>query len=246
MVKNCRILVLIFILFAASGCATKENPDPLESYNRVMFGFNEYAYEYAIGPVTEIYTFVLPEDFQHGVTNFFNNTFEISHFVNDLLQLEFADAGISISRFAINTTMGILGFFDVAEKFGLPGHVQNFGLTFAYWGWDESAYLVLPLAGPTTVRDTVALLPDYYLNPLNYAYTSILLPGYNGGFLSDGVAWGIFGVYAVNQASIYLPQMDNLTEYAIDPYIAVRNAFLQFKRAQIKGDKKGDFAEQVD
>lgn len=242
MFNRLKISICIAALIALSGCATatKDNPDPYEGYNRAIYSFNGYAYDYAVGPVADAYTFVLPTMFQHGVSNFFNNTFEISHVVNDLLQFEFANAGKDATRFVLNTIFGVVGLFDVATTIGLEPRQQNFGLTMAKWGWEDSAYFVLPLAGPSTVRDTLGVIPDAFMNPLLYASTSIFLPGYNGGLISDGVSWGIFGVYAVSQASIFLPQMEGLTEYAIDPYIAVRNAYLQYKDAQLhklKDDK---------
>lgn len=244
MLKTARVALIAGIIFIASGCATKQNPDPLEGYNRAMFSFNSYAYEYAIGPVVDVYDFVLPDDAQHGVGNFFNNSFEISHVVNDILQWQWAEAGKDATRLVLNTIFGVFGLFDVAASIGLPPHQQNFGLTMAKWGWEESAYFVWPLAGPSTIRDTVGVIPDIYLNPWTYASSTIFLFYANPDYISQGLSWGLFGLYSVNQAAIYLPQMNGLTQYAIDPYIAVRNAYLQFKRIQIQGVKVGKYASE--
>ncbi len=230
-----KIIQLIFVttICFSSGCATKYNLDPYEGYNRFMFKANTYAFEYAIGPVVLLYDFVTPDVAQTGVANFFNNTFEISHAVNDLLQADPKSAGKSALRFVLNTVFGVFGLFDVAKSIGLEPEQQNFGLTLAYWGWENSAYLVLPIIGPSTIRDTVGLIPDVYLNPMTYSSTTIFLLNSNPGFISDGLSWGLFGLYIAEQATIYIPSAIKLTEYADDPYIAVRNTYLNHVDTQI-------------
>jgi phospholipid-binding lipoprotein MlaA len=231
--KKYRWLLCVAIFCLSCGCATKNNLDPYEGYNRFMFKTNTYAFEYAIGPVVLAYDFVTPDAVQTGVANFFNNTFEISHAVNDLLQADPQSAGKDVLRFVLNTVFGVFGLFDVAKAIGLEPEQQNFGLTLAYWGWERSAYLVLPVIGPSTVRDTIGLIPDVYLNPMTYSSTTIFLLNSNPGFISDGLSWGLFGLYIAEQATIYIPSAIKLTEYADDPYVAVRNAYFNHVDTQI-------------
>ncbi|MCF6764505.1 VacJ family lipoprotein [Thiotrichales bacterium 19S3-7] len=221
---NTMLLVLAMMLF--SGCATKQNPDPYESMNRAIFNFNDTTYKYAIGPATDAYVYTVPGEFRNGVDNFFSNLGNVSNITNDLLQAEWYYAFVDSSRFVLNSIFGVFGLFDVAKTIGLEAHTQTFGLTLAKWGYTNSAYLVIPIIGPSTVRDTIGLVPDYLLYPLQYG--SIPFP------LNLATA----GLYGVNQSSIYLPQYNNITEFAFDPYIATRNAYLQYMNHLI--DPKGN------
>ena len=235
------------VVLSACATATKDNPDPYESYNRAMFSFNQYTYDYVFDPVTDVYAFIFPTPVRHGIGNFFNNIFEVPHVINDILQLDFVNAGNDAGRFVINTVFGFAGFVDVARTIGLEPHIQTFGLTLASWGWEDSTYVVLPFLGPSTIRDTVSYIPDIYFNPITYvAGPTIFLAGYSGfGLISDGVAWGVTGAYALNEASIYLPFYYNATEFAIDPYIAVRDGYMQYKQNQIKKLQQGAFEPQL-
>ena len=164
------LLILISCLFA-SGCATVDGPpnpdDPLESFNRSMFTFNENIDKYAFKPVAKGYNFVMPNFASKGVTNFFNNVDDIVVFFNELLQFKLAEAAATSARFVFNSTFGLLGLIDVASDMDLPKHNEDFGQTLAVWGVDSGPYLVLPLIGPMTVRDTAGLAVDWtYFDPI--------------------------------------------------------------------------------
>ncbi|MCF6775672.1 VacJ family lipoprotein [Thiotrichales bacterium 19X7-9] len=221
------ILLLLSVLFISS-CATKSNPDPYEPMNRAIFNFNDTAYKYAVGPATDAYVYTVPGEFRSGINNFFTNLGNVSNITNDLLQAEWYYAFVDSSRLVLNTIFGVFGFFDVAKTVGLNRHTQTFGLTLAKWGYTNSAYLVLPIIGPSTVRDTIGLIPDYYLYPLQYS--KIPFP------LNLATA----GIYGLNQSAIYLPQYNSLTEFAFDPYVATRNAYLQYMNHLIDPNKNPD------
>ncbi|MCF6807558.1 VacJ family lipoprotein [Thiotrichales bacterium 19S9-12] len=217
MQKNALISLLFSItVLLLSGCATKENPDPYESMNRAIFSFNTQANKYVVGPATDAYVYAIPASPRNGIDNFFNNLGNVGNVINDLLQAEWYWAYNDTGRFVLNTIFGVFGFFDVAKTVGLYRHPQNFGITLGKWGYKNSAYFVIPILGPSTIRDTAALIPDYWVYPLQY--DEINFP-YN---------LAITGIYGLNLSSKYLPQLNNLTEFAFDPYIAARNAYLQY------------------
>lgn len=158
-------LLLSFILSA--GCTTLDGPanpdDPYESYNRSMHEFNETADQYVIRPIAEGYNYVMPDAASTGVTNFFSNIDDIVVFINEVLQFKFAAAIETSARFVFNSTFGLLGLIDVSTGFDLPKHNEDFGQTLAYWGVSSGNYIVLPLIGPSTIRDTAGLAVDWTL-----------------------------------------------------------------------------------
>ncbi len=157
------LLLLIFLLTTA--CATLDGPenpdDPYESYNRSMFEFNESVDKYAFKPVAEGYNYVMPDVASKGVTNFFSNVDDIVVFINQLFQLKLGEAIETSARFVFNSTFGVLGLYDVATGWGLEKHNEDFGQTLAYWGVGSGNYVVLPLVGPSTLRDTAGLAVDW-------------------------------------------------------------------------------------
>ena len=164
--------VLIFIsCLLASGCATVDGPpnpdDPYESFNRSMFAFNEGADKYVIKPVAKGYNFIMPNAASKAVSNFYSNVDDIVVFFNEILQFKIAAAIATSARFVFNTSFGLLGLIDVASDMDLPKHNEDFGQTLAVWGVDSGPYLVLPLLGPMTVRDTAGLAVDWtYFDPI--------------------------------------------------------------------------------
>ena len=165
---NC--ILLITILFS-SGCATVEGPpnpdDPFESFNRSMFAFNEGVDKYAFKPVAQGYDFIMPSFASKGVTNFFSNVDDIVVFFNQLLQFKFSAAAATSARLVFNTTFGLLGLIDVASHMDLPKKNEDFGQTLAVWGVPSGPYMVLPILGPITARDTVGLAVDWtYFDPI--------------------------------------------------------------------------------
>ncbi len=163
---------LIFIsCLLASGCATVDGPpnpdDPYESFNRSMFAFNEGADKYVIKPVAKGYNFIMPNVASKAVSNFYSNVDDIVVFFNEILQFKIAAAIATSARFVFNSTFGLLGLIDVASDMDLPKHNEDFGQTLAVWGVGSGPYLVLPLLGPMTVRDTAGLAVDWtYFDPI--------------------------------------------------------------------------------
>lgn len=163
----------LLLTASASVVASEHNDvdgvhDPLQGYNRLMFSVNDTLDKYALKPVAQGYKFVVPDFAEQGVSNFFDNLGEIGNFVNNALQGKFADAGNDLGRFAINSTIGLFGLLDVASEFGMPEHDEDFGQTLGVWGVGSGPYVVLPLLGPSTVRDTVGLVGDYATDPVTY------------------------------------------------------------------------------
>ena len=167
--------VLGFALMLAIGLATTASAaeteaeghprDPWEGFNRAMFGFNDTLDFYLLKPVAKGYDKAMPDPLQDGVSNFFNNIGEIKTIFNGLLQFKFKQAGLDTTRFLVNTTVGVFGFIDIGSRIGLEQHDEDFGQTLGYWGVGSGPYLVLPLLGPNTLRDSIGLIPDDYISP---------------------------------------------------------------------------------
>lgn len=167
---SCYCLLLITLLLS-SGCTTLDGPpnpdDPFESFNRSMFAFNEGADKYAFKPAAKGYDFIMPSFASKGVSNFFNNIDDIVVFFNQLLQFKFTEATATSARFVFNTTFGIFGLIDFATDMDLPKQNEDFGQTLAVWGVDSGPFVVLPLIGPMTIRDTAGLAVDWtYFDPI--------------------------------------------------------------------------------
>jgi phospholipid-binding lipoprotein MlaA len=153
-----------------SPALSAEEADSLESFNRNMFYVNERLDQYALRPVAVAYTNVMPNPLERGIGNFFSNLNEITNVVNDVLQGKFKQAGHDGGRFLINSTIGMAGFFDVAERAGISkSDGEDFGQTLAVWGVGEGPYLMLPLLGPSTLRDAPSKFIDSLTNPLSYS-----------------------------------------------------------------------------
>lgn len=205
-----------------TGCATSGNPkDPIEGFNRAMFSFNETVDKAVIKPVAQGYDYVTPQPIQTGVSNFFANIADLWIGINNLLQGKPGDALSDAGRLLVNSTIGILGLFDVATGMGLEKHDEDFGQTLGRWGVGDGAYVVLPILGPRTVRDTFGVAADIYVDPVRdadahrgYRNTAIVLRG-----ISDRAN---------------LLKIENALEAAaIDKYAYVRDAYLQARRAAI-------------
>ncbi|MBF0677130.1 MAG: VacJ family lipoprotein [Pseudomonas sp.] len=159
--------MLSLVLVPVSVLAATDE-DPWEGFNRTMFAFNDKVDTYALKPLAEGYRAVTPQFLEDGIHNVFSNVGDVRTLTNNLLQGKFRDAGIDTSRILFNSTFGLLGFFDVASKMGLPRNDEDFGQTLGAWGLDSGPYLVLPFLGPSTVRDAFSRVPDAYLNVYPY------------------------------------------------------------------------------
>lgn len=203
------------------GCATQTNRDPLEGLNRGIYKFNDTVDKAALKPVAGAYKAVIPGTIRTGVDNFFSNLNNVVTIVNDLLQFKFDKAFDDTGRFVINTTFGVAGLFDWATMDGIEKRNEDFGQTLAYWGWKDSAYLVLPLLGPSTLRDTGGLIVDSaFLDPIYYV-----------DHVPTRTSLNI--TKAIDKRSQYLPASDLLDEAALDPYAFMRDAYLQRRNSQV-------------
>ncbi|MCC8403008.1 VacJ family lipoprotein [Paraburkholderia sp. MMS20-SJTN17] len=207
-----------------SGCATapdRKPGDPFEPVNRVIFNFNDGVDRYIATPVAKGYQKVTPQPLRTAVSNFFSNLGDLTNAANALLQLKITDATEDIIRFAFNSVFGIGGLLDWATPAGLPKHHQDFGLTLGHWGIPSGPYLVLPLFGPSTVRDSMGLVVDVKFNPLNYVEPATRNPLYVLQFVST--------------RSDLLGATDLLQQAALDKYSFVRDAYTQQRLARLRG-----------
>lgn len=201
--------------------------DDLEVFNRRMHGFNNIADNLVLRPLAVGYGKVTPESIQAGVSRFFANLRMPATVANQVLQGRPGDAGRSLGRFAVNTTVGVAGVFDAASHFGLPKRDdEDFGQTLATWGWRDSRYLVLPLLGPRTVRDAVGIIGDRPLSPIGHVQDS-------------GAASGFQLMEIVDARKRMLP-VDKFRRDALDDYSFVRDAWAQRRRSQIQQDLRSD------
>jgi phospholipid-binding lipoprotein MlaA len=219
-VNSKHIMALLCLLSAGSALAQDNDIDPYEGFNRHIYSFNEFFDKILFKPLATIYQKALPSPVRTGVTHVFNNLDTVPTVFNDALQGDSYSAGRDTWRFLINTTAGIGGLWDVAKYMNLPPHHEDFGLTLEKWGYHNSSYLMLPFLGPSTVRDTLGL-------PVNYG-TSIY------PYIDADTGWIIYGADTINTRSNLL-NYDNVLKQAFDPYVFVRNAYLQ-KRKQSEND----------
>jgi phospholipid-binding lipoprotein MlaA len=215
-----RVMTVLFSLaLFAGGCASNGDPrDPLEPVNRVVYHFNDGVDHLLVTPAAELYQGrMIPAFVRTGLRNFFSNINDVIVFVNDLLQGKFVDAESDLGRIVINSTAGVLGFMDVATDAGLVKHNEDFGQTLGVWGFDDGPYLVLPLLGPSNVRDTVGWVGDAYTWPVSYikptrTRNQIALVRY------IGIRADLLAASRVLEAA------------ALDPYTFTRDAYLQRRR----------------
>lgn len=220
-----KIISLLVISCAMTGCASTWNPkdpkDPYENYNRKVFAFNLSVDRHVYRPIARGYDAITPKPVQKSVANFFNNVDQVPTIANDLLQLNIPWTFQDVGRLVVNTTLGIGGLFDVAKHMGLERHSQDFGLTLAKWGVRESPYLMVPFFAPSTARDFTASFVDYY--------GLSIWPYVDPQWLS----YSLYGVNLVELRAALLPT-DKLIDEAFDPYVFMRDAYLQNREGKIQ------------
>lgn len=202
--------------------STQLIPDPLEPWNRAVFVFNDGLITYVARPLNTAYTTVTPKLLRDSVYNFFQNLMFPVRFTNNLLQGRGHQAGLEFSRFIINTSAGFGGLFNVASRHQEFATLdsEDFGQTLGVWGVGEGLYLYWPLLGPSTARDTVGKVGDYFMDPITYVTPWQASMSLKGGRTMSELE-GILDVY------------DDVTKSAIEPYTAVRDAFIQYRRARV-------------
>ena len=161
-------LLSALLVASALGCASPQHPDPFEAQNRGVFGFNEEADRWVVEPVSGGWSFVTPEAGRRSLDKFFTNLRFPVRFLASLIQAEVRGAGTELTRFVLNTTVGLAGFFDPAGHWGIEPRDEDFGLAFGRWGIESGAYLQLPLLGPSSSRDGVGLVFDTALDPFGF------------------------------------------------------------------------------
>lgn len=218
-----RALSVMGLLVTLAGCATGPNADPrdpLEPFNRGVYKFNDALDTAVLKPVATAYRDVTPPLIRRGVGNFFANLEDIWSFANNALQFKGQAAGDSLARFGVNTFIGIGGIFDVASDLSIEKHAKDFGHTLGYWGVAPGPYLVLPLLGPSTLRDTVALPVDMSADLVSQVSH---IPARNSAKV----------IRIIDNRSELLRASDMLDEIALDKYSFIRDAYLQRRRNAI-------------
>src|SRR3990170_774017 len=233
------VLFGCFIIINITGCATSKFPssnpqdDPYEHFNRKVFAFNMAVDRAFFRPVARVYDAVLPWPVKTGVRNFFGNIGDVTSVANEILQLHFAQVVADLARIVINTTIGIGGLFDVAASLGLEKDKEDFGLTLASWGSKNTPYLVLPFLGPYTLREAVGMPIDYFLLSV-WPYLK-----------ANALFYGVRTTYYVQYRASLLAG-DKIVDQAFDPYIFVRDAYLQRRAYLVQENKEEHVTKYVD
>lgn len=204
-----------------SHLTTYDPKDPLQAYNRVMFAFNERADQYALKPVAKAYRFITPKPVQFVVGNFFSNLGDLWTGFNNLLQGKGKAAASDTARFFVNSTLGFLGFADVATEMGLEKHNEDLGQTLGWWGVPSGPYFVIPLLGPSTIRDATSRLVDVYGQPYMWQ------DGH------EALKWSLWTVDKVHTRASLLDAEGALNDAALDKYTLMRDGWLARRRNQV-------------
>lgn len=233
---RCSRVVLVLAALMLSGCATGPNAnsrDPLEPFNRGMYRFNDTVDRAVVKPVATVYRDVLPSPVRTGVTNFFGNLQDAWSFVNNSLQLKGEAAGNSLMRFSVNTFLGLGGLLDIASEMQIERRTEDFGQTLGHWGVGAGPYLVLPLLGPSTLRDTAALPVDAQGNLVS-------------GVGDVSTRNSLTTLSLLNRRARLLDASSILDQVALDPYTFTRDAFLQRRQNDVYDGYPPEDADPVD
>jgi len=231
--KNIISFLLLTLLI---GCATGTNPkDPYENFNRGVYQFNDVIDATILKPVASGYKSLAPEFAQKPVNNFFNNIRDFITTVNDVLQFEFKNAFNDGGRVALNSTVGLLGFVDVHSMSGGERRKEDFGTTLAHYGWENSNYLVLPLLGPSSLRDGTGIAIDaLFIDPL--------------GYINDiRFRNQLIVLKVIDSRASLLDTSSIIDEASLDPYAFQRDAYIQYRNSMIDDeDKLIEYNEYLD
>ncbi len=220
-------LACLVLLVCISACATtdreKEVYDPFEGLNRKVFAFNKGVDKVVLEPAAKAYRKITPPPVRTGIGNFLHNLREPVNFANSLLQGEWRNAGRSVYRFGVNSIWGLFGFIDVAKLEGFPYHREDFGQTLAVYGVSAGPYLVLPVFGPSNIRDFAGRFADVQMHPLSYA-------DYDG---ESYVFWGRPVLAGLTARERNLEAIETLRRTALDEYAQTRSLYYQIRQRQI-------------
>lgn len=234
---NTKLLALSFILFSCFISAEENPKDPYEGFNRGVYTFNDTIDGAILKPIAMGYNYVTPDVAKKGINNFYNNITDFITAVNSFLQLDFEQGMTDSGRVIVNTTIGLLGFIDVAStnvNNYTERNKQDFGTTLARYGWRDSAYLVLPFFGPSTFRDGTGLAVDgLFIDPIGYV---------------QNVRWRnrLYIGKIINTRAQLLDATNLMDDASIDPYAFQRDSWLQMRNAQISGKEQIDYDQYLD
>lgn len=229
-----RYAAVLAAVALVAGCATGTDPrDPYEPFNRSVYRFNDGVDKTVAQPAARVYRAVLPSFVRTGVANVFSNVCDIRNGLNNGLQGKFGDASSDFGRVVINSTIGIAGLFDVASKAGIAKHNEDFGQTLAVWGVGSGSFLVLPILGPTTTRDAVGRVFDYASDPLTFVQPF-------------GAQLGARAAEGVDTRAQFLEAGALLKDAALDPYLFMRDAYLQRREALVRDGAPASLAADFD
>jgi phospholipid-binding lipoprotein MlaA len=246
-------LLLVFTLIAAPVLAAERQPvaahksvspvgrndamievspiaDPIEPFNRAVFGFNRFVDFLVIKPVTKVYTTVVPDFAQHSVTSFLSNLSAPIVMLNTALQGNWGGFETTLHRFVINSTLGVLGLVDVASDLGIQKVDADFGQTLGKWGVGQGFYLVLPIVGPSSARDGTGRLVDTVADPYNIAFEESN---------TEWPIWARFGAEVVDARARYGKEYDRTMKNAVDPYVTFRSIYAQHRKYVVESGVKG-------
>lgn len=230
--RTWRVFLGALLVMALQGCATVKSADPRdpwESMNRSVYNFNDAVDTIAIKPIARVYDNVVPKLVQTGVHNFFGNLGDVWSMANSALQLKGQHAAESFMRVSVNTVFGLGGVLDIASEMRLERHKEDFGQTLGFWGIKPGPYVVLPIFGPSTLRDTVAFPVDYKGDPIRQIN-------------DDATRYGLVTLRVTDVRSGLLQAVDTLKEASLDPYTFVRDAYLQKRQNDVyDGNPPSDF-----
>jgi phospholipid-binding lipoprotein MlaA len=224
LLKQLKITLLTLLAVALSGCAStgdyQDPRDPAESFNRAMYSFNEGLDDVLMKPISKGYKAITPAPVDTGISNFFGNLADVGSAINNLLQFKLERAATDVGRVLVNSTIGLLGFIDVASNMNMQKYGEDFGQTMGAWGMDPGPYIVLPFFGPSSGRDTVGMVVDWYTDPVRY-----VKPNH----------WrnSLIGLRAIDTRADLLSASRVLEEAALDPYEFQRDAYLQKRRHDV-------------
>ena len=221
MANNFTCFILVAGLFISFAQAAEKQHDPYENFNRHAYAMNKTLDTVILKPATVIYRGVIPGPAQTGVRNAFSNLAEMPSFANNVLQGNVQHATVTFFRFAINSTFGLLGLFDVASHMGLKKHKEDFGLTLARWGDKDSPFVVVPFFGPSTMRDALGMPVDLFAFSLYPHIKSVKLRN------------GLLTARIINKRASFLELEGFVTQVALDRYAFERDAYLQYRRKMV-------------
>ncbi len=220
MIRRTAVVAVLSLGMLLTACATAQRPDPLEPMNRSVFAFNEAVDVAVIKPVATVWHDLLPQPLRRGISNFFGNFGDLWSATNLVLQGRLGDGVSDLGRFGTNTVFGVLGFFDIASELGLEKHGEDLGQTLGVWGVPQGAYIIWPLLGPSTLRDSLDIPGSIAFSP-----ATLVTP--------TSASLGVTSVRFFNLRAELLQATNLLDTIALDKYSFTRDAYLQRRRSLV-------------